>query len=999
MKHPLFKKILQSPLFIIAVLVCIGNWQLFFCIKSLQWDMINFWYPWRYFISECYNNGIIPLWDPYTQAGYPVHGDLQGPAYNPEAIITSFLFPMSVYFLNYLFIGYLILGAYGFYKLSSFFTELVSVKDNLQLTNTQTSAMIAGVLYALGGYNAGYGHYLYITISVGLIPWMYYYFLKILLGGTFKDACKFAVFIFLQITAGNPSFLIVSGYFFLGIGCIQFLKWFRSKEISRIWHAVKSFAGAFILVLILALPVILNAHYVFLETTRSKGLPVEWAAEEQFALRNLFTFFTPLISFEREFQAGKNQPIFDYYIGITALFFAFIGFIKFRSKWIYLFCGIAILSFLLSIGMKTPVFGLFHKYLPAFNVFRMPRLIFLYDIMFLLLLTSLGINYFISAKINSKWFGVYSLSAVFCIAISVFYFKYFYREIKVYTTDYSSIRYYIWTASQYHKAVISAIISLVFLVFGFIFYKKNKIRVVVILLLVDIVFNYNLGAIARNTSETNANVTALAIKYAPKKFAPPENIPGKDIKGMTTFLNEYCLNNSIFIKQPCYSNDNNFELTNYMTLYNDNQYELNYFLSQPLAFLADSLVKRTENVRYTTKILADVRDSVITKYKNIPFHKNSSDTIICEKFEPQQLRYCVTGKENTAFILQQNYTSLWHIYVDNIEIKPDLCFYSFPLIPLKGGKHIIEFSYQEPHYKLVLGVSIALFILIIFFLLNTYSYKQISIPSFAALVLFCSFKFYSGKEHKELETIIPLQQAGLPEYEFSNKVLRVINTRDAYFPQVNKAFSKFNFMFHEDVGAFVKKLSTSTDEYLYLIDYKAYRPAELDAIIKTYFGLPVKDKENENGFVTVYKRAPQAKFILFEKDFNIKGTDSLGIEIKKGKEFGPTFDFKPEEIHAKKYDLILVEAEIESDLPDFKGLWLSVENEGKAKLSLAYNFVHHPKNKHQQLCVYYRLPEKTKPDDEIKAFIWNDDERPVILKDFKMKVISKKAFSNQVFKY
>ena len=106
MLQGLSKKIIRSPLFVIVVMVCAANWQLLFGFNSLQWDVANFWHPWRYFISECYTNGIVPIWDPYTQAGYPVHGDLQGPAYNPEAIITSFLFPITVYFLNYLFIAY-----------------------------------------------------------------------------------------------------------------------------------------------------------------------------------------------------------------------------------------------------------------------------------------------------------------------------------------------------------------------------------------------------------------------------------------------------------------------------------------------------------------------------------------------------------------------------------------------------------------------------------------------------------------------------------------------------------------------------------------------------------------------------------------------------------------------------------------------------------------------------------------------------------------------------
>jgi hypothetical protein len=437
MNSRFFKQIFQSPLFVIALLICAANWQLLLGFKSLHWDVLNFWHPWRYFIAECYTNGLVPQWDPYTQAGYPVHGDLQGPAYNPEAIISSFLFPINVYFFNYLFVAYLILGAWGFYKLSLLFNSLVVpsslVKENM------LGAAFTGLAYSLSGYTIGHGHYLYILISIALIPWIYYYFLKHLQSYSFSNSCKLSIFLFLQITAGNPSFLIVSVYILGGVWVVQTCLKIKHKEYGLIKQSMYGLGTTFLLVCAMALPVFINAYFILPETTRGHGIALSWAADERYALRNLFSFFTPLVSFERELHTEIQQPIFDSYLCIGTLFFSIVGLIKYRSNWIRLFGGIAVLAFFLSLGLRTPLFGWFFHILPLFNVFRMPRLIFIYSQMFLLLMASLGIHSLSKNVISFKWIVRYSLVFVFFGACSVLYFRFLYSESGIYSVGHNSL--------------------------------------------------------------------------------------------------------------------------------------------------------------------------------------------------------------------------------------------------------------------------------------------------------------------------------------------------------------------------------------------------------------------------------------------------------------------------------------------------------------------------------------------------------------------------------
>jgi hypothetical protein len=989
MNFRVFRQIIKSPLIIIVLIVCVANWQLLSGQRSLQWDALNFWQPWRYFISECYKNGLVPLWDPYTQAGYPVHGDLQGPAYNPEAIATSLLLPASVYVLNYIYVAYLILGAYGFYKLSLFFSRQIVIPSGKQeQTYQHTGAIVAGVLYALCGYNIG-NAYFYVNISAALMPWIYYYYLKIMTKGNWIDSCKFAVFLFLQLTAGNPSFLIVSAYFMAAITGLQFIHRSKAGERREVLLALKQFSVAFVLLILMGLPVLINAYHIIPETTRANGISLEWASEERFALRNLFSFFTPLVSFERDTVTNLSQPLFDSYVGLLTLFFAAVGFIKYRSRWIYIFTGMALVSFLLCLGSHTPVFGWFF-HLPFFNVFRMPRLIFLYDILFILLLASLGIRCFLEGQVRLKWFLFFVVSLLCLSSISLWYFNFVYDDNGMNLVDYTSMRSWLTTESQAIKAITSFGITFCLILIALIAYWRKWKYILISVLLFDIVLNYNLGASVRVFGENKAALMQSYTEDAPKGFAPPENIKSNAIRSLSAQWQGRWMNTSIYFKQPSYWSDNNFELSNYMKLYNDNPIELDYFTKQPLAFFADSLVSHIDSTNlHLSKVLVVVDEGLLRQKQNLLLRKTNSDTIVCEKFEPQHVIYRVQNKQAVAFVLQQNFTKLWHVKLDGNFVKPDFCFYSFPMLLLSGGVHQIEYIYDVPCFDLALGISLVVFLILILFIFYQFRRGSSLIVTVLVIVGLCSFRFYTGKKGRNRETLKEAQLEILANKEMKDNCWYIVNTRDAYAKDIIGKFRSFNFIYPEDVATFLKQSRETTKDYVCCITYKGYYPSELEDMLLAGFGERVIRVPVENGFVCLYHRASRLPTYVYEKVLNF--TDSLhkGTDVKKGHDFSPAISFRLEEAKAKKYDLIFVEAETECDLADFKGLAFAVSNNGVFKKYLLAKPVHRPGSKTQELGIYYYLPENTRSDDQISVYVWNDDVRNVLLKKLRVSVVRK----------
>lgn len=998
----IFNRAKAQPLFYIVLIICAANWQLLFGIRSLQWDVTNFWAPWRYYISECYNNGFVPLWDPFAQAGYPVHGDLQGPAYSPEAILSSFVFPASMYFFNLLYLAYLVLGSYGFYKLSISVLSKVKLKDGSTLSTDAFNkvGILSALVYALSGYNVAHGHYLYITISVALLPWIYYYFIQLFSGGTYKDAIKLAIFIFWQVTAGNPSFLIVTGYFLVIIAAMRFVYLIREKRNPEIFHFLKTTSFAFVLAVVLSLPVFINAYLVFPDTSRFGGIKMSFAGEENFVFPNFFTFFTSLISYERDLKLGNHQPVFNHYIGLFTLFFSCIGIVKFRSFWLRAFLVIAAIAMLLSFGLETPVYGLFYKYLPFISVFRMPRLVFIHVLVLALLLFSCGLAYYLQKGMKIKPVIIYIATAL-CISLaSVLYFKFAYHELKTgYETDTDNLRAFLWTSSQPVKAIISCIINIGLVILAWRFFKNGQSRKLMFLLLFDVVLNYNLGSICRNFSEDKLSFSSSYLQGLPKGFPVPANIPAKKIDMITGHFNEFWKNIPIYLKQPYYGNDNSFELTRYMDLFEFRRDEYNYWLTLPQAFFADSLVPKFDaaTAPYSTKRMAVVDPASWPELKNLKLSQASENNITCTQFDPDRIKYQVDCKQQSAFATQQNYTRLWKVTVNGVPAKVHYCFGSFPLIIIPPGKHVIGFSYEVPYFYPAFLVSCLLFVVLVVVLFLDVKNRKLRlgfISLFCLLILFCSFRFISGKSRNIQESYAAAFSA-LGEYTDG---IAAVNGQDEIAAYLKPGMNSFNLLFREDVAELCSLLRTTKANKFSLLDYGAYHSAEVEMQIRYYFGNPVSTRKLDFGNITVYERNPQSGMLKYENTLDIEKTecdckmkDSISgmvrLRVDKAHEFSKGFEFTLRDANAACYDLVEAECSLETGFPDFIGLCMSVERKGVIKKFLTYNYVHYPGKAKQKINIAYRLPGWVKKDDLVKVYVWNNSDTPVYLEALRVKVL------------
>ncbi|MEA3450747.1 MAG: hypothetical protein U9Q83_02455, partial [Bacteroidota bacterium] len=90
-------------LIIIFFVAIIAFWQVTFFQNVLKWDFLSITVPWRFFIGENIQNGMLPLWSPYAKLGFPLYFDPQ--TWYPVSWFISSVFGYSIYSVHLEFIG------------------------------------------------------------------------------------------------------------------------------------------------------------------------------------------------------------------------------------------------------------------------------------------------------------------------------------------------------------------------------------------------------------------------------------------------------------------------------------------------------------------------------------------------------------------------------------------------------------------------------------------------------------------------------------------------------------------------------------------------------------------------------------------------------------------------------------------------------------------------------------------------------------------------------
>ena len=392
-------------------------------------DLTFYFYPYRHLMVEAVRRGVIPLWNPYLQLGFPFFATLQ----------TGLLYPVSLlyYFLPFdrAFSWFLIVH----FPLAAFFMYLLAREFKL----SQAASFASGLTFAFSGYLLSVLHMpttleAVIWLPLAVLVWHRMTKSKIknpnneefnnkrilvgIFGFRILDFMALALLLALMFLGGEPTILYGTGWLLLGY--LVYIKYRRWRELG--WGLL-ALASAFVLAGLLTAVQLLPFIELLQHSSRQAGISFAEAAGFSLRPRELvelvFPYFFALSKLPWVSMSWVKLP----YLGAVPVGLVLFGLGLDRSRLTRCLAWTLVFLVLIVLGSRSPlpVYYLLYKLVPGFNFFRYP-VKFLFLIVFLLsLLTGRGIDRLSAGAARLKKI-VLGLSVGLVLSAAVFLIMVFY---------------------------------------------------------------------------------------------------------------------------------------------------------------------------------------------------------------------------------------------------------------------------------------------------------------------------------------------------------------------------------------------------------------------------------------------------------------------------------------------------------------------------------------------------------------------------------------------
>ena len=329
--------------------------------------MIDTQWPWRYLMGESLRAGEFPLWNPFQQLGYPIHADVRS-VWNPEALLTSFVFGPGPLALHLILLGYFLLAGLGMYKLL--------LRWKLPLWD----ALAGGAVYMLCGYMVGQAQDMPRIAAAALLPWSIGAWIGMREdAGKWRPALWFGFWMYAQLSAGYQAIAIIVNYLFLLL-FVQELWWLICAKKS-VWPLFKRHIMGYGILVLLSLPMLYSlwesAPYV---ARFGEGVTEEQALNHPFSPASFLSFFSPwAVTVDHSiFQTDVSMR--NAFFGIIGLLLMVVGMLRWKSldRSLRGMVGFGLLAVLPALGHFTPVRMWLYHHIPLFNLFKTPAYFILF---------------------------------------------------------------------------------------------------------------------------------------------------------------------------------------------------------------------------------------------------------------------------------------------------------------------------------------------------------------------------------------------------------------------------------------------------------------------------------------------------------------------------------------------------------------------------------------------------------------------------------------------
>lgn len=704
--------------FAFLVIVIIAFWQIAAGLHPVKYDMVDCYFPWRYFIGENLQSGQLPLWNPYQNLGSPIQADPSSGIWYPPVWFLGSIFGYSLRIMGIEFLLHVLLAGVGFYKLCK----------TLKLENH--TAFIAGACYMLCGLFVGNAQHLTYIVSACWLPYLINYYIRITEEGSYSNCIKAALCLFLMITGGYPAFTIISFYLLLTFFIYHLVRSIRAKDKpwARLFVYRNLVFGGLTLILSAVMLVAILQVSPYITRTNLFGLK-----------EALFCPFSPqsFISFLMPFASVKNMEFFATDMSMSNAYFGLLMFVffllslKVKKPITYkILFWFAVFSLTAAVGDYLPIRSILFKVVPLMDLFRFPSVFRLFVIIGFLLSAALWLDSFIKDCSEEK---IKMLKKVALISILVFLVVFLaaYFTDRLWIRDFLKKRIFIVansTSLANHIAFQAGIqlMAMGTLLFILIKVKQRQqlILCITLLIIADLVFATRL-----NTPYTayydafSASASDKHIKRMPEGFPMPKDMAVSELKQDSVNSGPFWKNLNIFQKQVSREGFNSFKISDYEKLRDETPRIFNAITSNRIVYLSDKPVSEKEMAKLEkdSSFSADMvyfKEADLEKLKGQAMKHESGDTAWLAEFSPKKFVVKTNTKAPQLLSLLQNDYTGWEVLVNDKPIEHYTANSSLIAAQIPAGSNTVSFVYDNKTLRIAFYLSALTFLLACLFLLR-----------------------------------------------------------------------------------------------------------------------------------------------------------------------------------------------------------------------------------------------------------------------------------------
>ncbi len=665
----------QFALILLIVFPMLCFWQISLFDYTMKFDMMDQYFPFRYFIGESLSNGIIPYWNPYIYLGYPFHADPQSGFWYPLTWILG-LNGYSLYDLHIEFLFHIILAGFGFY----YFIRKLKIQNY--------PAILFAISYQLCGFYIGNAQHFTYIIGACYIPWILGCFIQLLDTQDYRYGLALSLLFSLMLSGGYPALIFILGY-------ILILYFFNEVFYQKLWkNPPKLFKIIYLICLSGVLTIIISSGYIYsiIENqefiTRGQGVSPEKSLYMPFPPIAMVSLIYPFLTAIKSTCFPSDISMTNIYSGLLAIILFPIGFIfsKWKNKIYWILIGFICL--LASFGEFTPIRLWLYHHVPLMNLFRFPSIFRIFFIICFLVISAQGFQFYFQKK-SAKLDITLSITILFLMlffGISIGFGIYNKGGFELFHFwDYSKSEIFKISDNLYTRLIFQATIQFIFLISWYCILfktKKYQISLVLIFILLDLYASTQLNISGTIISHTKFNSMGKALGNSPKYFP---NTHHQKLSDLTTYKEEYhpsFSNQSIYLKNITDKGYNPFQLKDFEVFEKsiDRKKTMNY----PVFYFSDS----------TQKI-----PTIIAMRPNY--------------FEAK----CHIDKKDTLNLLQVFHPN-WQLKIDNHNTRIIKKANGLMATIIGPENHKVVFEYKPFYLKKMLWIQFILQFLITMFLLK-----------------------------------------------------------------------------------------------------------------------------------------------------------------------------------------------------------------------------------------------------------------------------------------